>query len=118
MKVTVRYTKNNEVGRNLRLKGSFEEGLPTADEIKEGTAVVFEGELDFGHEPRPDDIFATFNDEGYLLPNPLATPEGQAKVRETDTHTSMSPGDIVEIGDTAYVCQGCGWGTMKVEEVR
>jgi len=67
-------------------------------------------------------MFAKYNDDGYAQDkpyskgkNPLATPKGQDKVRDSGTHhTSMSVGDMVEVDGDHYIVADFGFKKVKV----
>jgi len=79
-----------------------------------GVAVVeLEGETS---ERVAELAFATFNDPDR---NPLATPEGQQKIRaEGAGHTSMSVGDFVLLDNQIIlVCMDKGWKSLSIRDV-
>lgn len=55
-------------------------------------------------------IFSMFN---YEHLNPLCTDEGQRTVRAKRTHTSMSVGDCVQIGDRFFYCANFGFKEVE-----
>lgn len=102
--IRVLYTTRTKNGRDL-LCGTRE---PTIADIARDYVVVHEeaeGEL----LQTPDDVFEVFNGQSSRMKNPLESYPGLCFVEKWDTHTSMSVGDIVQIGDTVYICKFCGW---------
>ena len=60
-------------------------------------------------------LWGQFNDDGYGAKNPLATPQGQAKVKASGTHhTSMSIGDVIKVGTNYYIAVSVGFAKLKV----
>lgn len=58
-----------------------------------------------------DDMFSLFNNDKN---NPLSTNEMQKILEERNIdHTSMSVGDIVQIGKKRYICVNVGWHLME-----
>ncbi len=55
-----------------------------------------------------EDAFVLLNDGGDK-PNPLSSQENQEFIRKHKLHTSMSVGDIIEIGGNYYLCEDIGW---------
>jgi hypothetical protein len=60
-------------------------------------------------------MFALFND-GLDIPNPLGTPEGQVKVKQSGTHhTSMSVGDVIGLKDKLWIVAGVGFRELRLK---
>jgi hypothetical protein len=67
-------------------------------------------------------MFAKYNDSGYAESvsyskgrNPLATPKGQKRVDKSGTsHTSMSVGDMVKVGDDVYMVAPHGFKKVEI----
>lgn len=74
----------------------FTVSKPTIEDIKRDYQLFWKGEV--ADDTTPGDIFLKFN----ALPIPVRLPPGIK-------HTSMSVGDIVELGDSSYVCMPVGW---------
>jgi len=51
-----------------------------------------------------EEIFTKYN-----INNPYANPEGQRIIKEYNTHTSMSVGDIIKVGSRYYIIAGEGF---------
>lgn len=54
-------------------------------------------------------LFARFNSEE----NPLSSEEKQKLIREHNTHTSMSLGDVVKVNDKYYVAAQIGFQNLE-----
>ena len=57
-----------------------------------------------------DMIFSRFNDES----NPLSTKECQEKIKEKNSHTSMTVGDIIKIDNEYYIVASMGFKKLSM----
>lgn len=104
MKVAVFYNKG------VAMMSRFDGKLPTPAELITDYAEVYHDETERDYICNPDDLFAIFNDASTYAKNPLANEKGQAKLKALGVfHTSMSVGDIVQIGEAYHLCQPAGW---------
>lgn len=78
-------------------------GKPTPDIIETDYKVIWQGEVT--DATTPEDIFLKFN----ALPVPFRLPPG---IR----HTSMSIGDVIQLGEQYYVCMPIGWERISTSQ--
>lgn len=57
-----------------------------------------------------ENLFFTFNSDN----NPLSSPNIQKKLKEFNSHTSMSMGDIVQINNDYYMVAGVGFNKITL----
>ncbi len=126
MKVKVFYWKEDHEERLLDWR--FGDCLPDLGDVMDDYAKVYDQETERDYVCSPEQIFALFtgslprwnrhNGAYEKSPNPLANPDGQAKLKSLDVgHTSMSVGDIVMIKEEqrtmVYVCESVGFHEIK-----
>ena len=80
----------------LGLPGPSLVSKPTPEEVETEYKLFWRGEVP--EDTTPNDIFAKFN----LI-------EGRIRLPPGIHHTSMSVGDIVELGGQFYLCMPIGW---------
>ena len=115
MKFRILYTKGTPRGFELMV-GFGSNAMPSVEDLRDHYEVVAEGCF-LEEEMDPDDLFRIFNGADSIYKNPLASADGQNKIKELRvSHTSMSVGDIVVMDNETYLCRPAGWTKMKLDE--
>jgi hypothetical protein len=107
MNANIWYTKNQTM---IDLSKSFSFGWDFYIERNPEGFIIDETHVFIGSIPETslDRIF-------YSLQGEIWNPDGAANdlIKCLDTHTSMSVGDIVQIGNDYWFCDICGWVNVK-----
>jgi len=88
-------------------KVSFDEALPTPDQIKADYGLVYDHDrlnLPYGDEQICQSLFRQFNLKDMI---------GQ-KVAKAVGHTSMSIGDIIDLAGDAYIVRSIGFSKVEL----
>lgn len=119
LKYSVRYTTLDAYKNNDFLKfGMFLN--PPSNEWMQNMVTnlsyvkVYNGEINTNNtetEEVCNKIFNLFNGDD----NPLSTQSKQNFIRENNTHTSMSIGDIIYINDGYYICRTMGFSKLNIK---
>lgn len=107
MKARIHYWKDIE---KWYMDVMYHKKLPSLDDIKRDY-VELPITIDIKDETELGKIFYTLNCDN----NPMGAPEYQQWIRDNNVHhTSMSVGDVAQLGDRYYICKNIGWEEIKI----